>query len=200
MNRIAVNTFWRRCTLALLSTLSVCAFAQTTHQFDVNRATVVYASGNDLTVKMEDGTLKHFVVPSDYKLSVDGNQVSVQDLKPGTKLTQTITTTTEERLVSEIRTVDVKVVEAKPPNLTISSGDKTKHFRVPEGTKFNVNGKDMTLADLREGMRIKGTVVTTVPSTVVSRSRNVTGKTDSPKTVATPALVGVLLIELSDVP
>ena len=176
MNRITANTFWRGCTLAVLSTLSIGAWAQTTHQVDVNRGTVVYVSGNDLTVKMEDGTLKHFVVPSDYKLSVDGKEVSVQDLRPGTKLTQTITTITEEQLVTEVRTVDVKVMEVKPPYLTIASGDKIKHLRVPEGTRFTVNGKEMTLADLREGMRVKGTVVTTVPTTMVSRARNVTGQ------------------------
>jgi len=138
---------------------------------------------------MEDGTVKHFVVPADYKLSVDGKEVSVQDLKPGTRLTQTITTTTDEQLVSEVRTVDLKVLEVKPPYLTIASDDKIKHLRVPEGTKFTVNGKEMMLSDLKENMRIKGTVVTTVPTTTVSQGRRVTG------TVDTPVIVGVLLIE-----
>jgi len=201
MNRIAANTFWRGCTLALLSTLSIGVWAQTAHQIEVNRGTVVYASGNDLTVKMEDGTLKHLVVPSDYRLSVDGKQVSVHDLKPGTKLTQTITSIAEEQLVTEVRTVDVKVVEAKAPFLTISSGNTIKHLRVPEGTRFTVNGKEITLADLREGMRVKGTVVTTVPTTMVSRAKNVSGHDPTrPKPVATPVLVGVLLIEQTEVP
>ena len=96
MNRSAANTFWQGCTLALLAGLSTGAWAQATHEIDVNRGSVVYAAGNDLTVKMEDGTIRHFVVPGGYKLSVDGKEVSVKDLKPGTKLTQTITTTTEE--------------------------------------------------------------------------------------------------------
>ena len=57
----------------------------------------------------------------------------------------------------------------------------------------------MNLADLREGMRVKGTVVTTVPTTVVSRARNVTGQAPTPpKPVATPTLIGVLLIEQAD--
>ena len=198
MNRIMANTFRRGCTLVVLSTLSIGAWAQTTRQVDVNQGTVVYVSGNDLTVKMEDGTLKHFVVPSDSKLTVDGKVVSVEDLRPGTKLTQTITTTTEEQLVTQVRTVDVKVLEAKPPNLTIASGDKIKHLRVPEGTKFTVNGKEMLLADLREGMRIKGTVVTTVPKTVEYRARKVTG--EAPKEVDAPIFIGVLLIEQTDVP
>lgn len=198
MDRIGANTFWTRCTFALLSTLSIGAWAQTTHQVDVNRGTVVYVSGNDLVVKMEDGNLKHFVVPSDYKLTVDGKQVDVQDLKPGTKLTQTITTTTEDTVVTDVRTVNAKVLEAKPPYLTIASGDKIKHVKVPEGTKFTVNGKEMTLADLREGMVLKGTVVTTVPTTTVSRTRRVTGEKPASKATETPALIGVLLIETVD--
>ena len=138
MNSIAANTFWRGCTVALLSTLSIGAWAQTTRQVDVNRGTVVYASGNDLTVKMEDGTVKHFVVPSNYKLSVDGKEVSVQDLRPGTKLTQTITTTTEEQLVTEVRTVDVKVVEAKPPNLPSprATRSSTSGFPKEQGSRL----------------------------------------------------------------
>jgi len=196
MNRKAVKTFWPGYTLAILFIFSIGAWSQTTHQIDVNRGTVVYASGNDLTVQMEDGSLKLVSVPSDYRLSVDGKEVSVRDLKPGTKLTQVITTTTEEQLVTEVRTVDVKVLEAKPPFLTVASGDSIRHFRVPDGTTFTIDGKQMTLADLRKDMRVKGTVVTTVPTTVMSSSRKVTGKT--PKPVAAPVIIGVLLIEQKD--
>jgi len=196
MNRTGTSTFGGVCAVALLSTFSIGAWAQSTYEVDVNRGTVLYASGNDVTIKMEDGTIKHVVVPSDYTLNVDGKSVGVRDLKPGTKLTQTITTTTQEQMVSEIRTVDVKVLEAKPPNLTISSGNKIKYLRVPDGTRFTVKGKEMTLADLRKGMEIKGTVVTTVPTTVMAQSRTVSGRTPAPKPVATPMLIGVLLIEV----
>ena len=79
-------------------------------------------------------------------------------------------------------------------------GDTIKHIRVPDGTKFTINGKEMTLADLKEGMRVKGTVVTTVPTTVVSRSRNVTGETPLRKLWTRRLLIGVLLIEPADVP
>src|SRR6478672_1484176 len=113
MNRIRANMFWGGCAIALSSTLSIGAWAQTTHQIDLKRGTVVYAAGNDLIVKMEDGNLKHFAVPSDYKLTVDEKMVSVQDLKPGTQLTQTRSATTEEDVVTDVRTVDAKVIEAK---------------------------------------------------------------------------------------
>jgi hypothetical protein len=154
---------------------------------------VVYTSGNDLVVRMDDDSLKHFVVPPDSKFMVDGKEVGVQDLQAGTKLTQTITTTNQEELVTNVRTVDVKVLEVKPPHLTVASGDKIKYFKVPEGTRFTINGKEMMLSDLREGMHVKGTVVTTVPKTVAVQTKKVTGQ--GPATVPTPTLIGVLLIE-----
>lgn len=196
MNRIATNTSWLGCMLALLATLSIGSWGQTTHQIEINQGTVVYASGNDLVVRMEDGTIRHYLVPGDSKLSVDGKAVSVRDLKSGTKLTQTIITTTEAASVSDVRTVDLKVLEVSPPFLTLASGDTIKHLRVPEGTTFTVDGKEMMLTDLRKDMRVKGTVVTTVPTTVVVQKRKVSGQTP----VATPPLVGVLLFEQSEAP
>jgi len=199
MSRISANTFLQGSTLALLFTFSVGAWAQTAaHEIDVNRATVIYASGNDLTLRMENGAIEHFVVPGDSKVMVDNKPVSVKDLKSGTRLTQVITTTMQEAYVTDVRNVDAKVMEVKPPYLTIASEDKIKYLRVPDGTTFTIDGKTMMLSDLKEGMKVKGTVLTTVPTTVVSRGRSVSGA--SPKPVATPALVGVLLIEQTPEP
>jgi len=196
MNGITANRFLGGCTLALLSTLSIGAWAQAARQVELRRGTVVYVAGNDLVVRMGDDQLKHFVVPSDSKFTVDGKEVGVQDLKPGTQLTQVITTTVEEQMVTEVRTVDAKVLEVKPPHLTIATGDKEKYITVPEGTIFTIDGKDMTLSDLRAGMHVQGTVVTAVPTPVLARRTQVTGH--APKPVDAPHLVGVLLIEEID--
>jgi len=198
MSRITANTY-SGCTLAVLSILSIGAWAQATRQIDVRRGTVTYVSGNDLVVRMEDGQLRDFVVPSDSKFTVDGKEIGLHDLTPGTKLTQTITVTTEERMVTEVRTVDAKVLEVKPPYLTVMTGNTEKYIRVPEGTRFTIEGKEMKLSDLRAGMHVKGTLVTAVPTTVAVRKTTVTGQ--APKPVETPELVGVLLIlETNDIP
>ena len=194
MNRTMANTFPGAYALALLSALSITTWAQSARQIEVRQGTVVYVSGNDLIVRMADDQLKHFVVPSDSKFTVDGKEIGVQDLQPGTKLTQTITTTVEEQMVTHVQTVDAKVLEVKPPHLTIAMGDKEKYMTVPEGTRFTINGKEMGLSDLRAGMHLKGTVVTAVPTTVAVRSNKVTGQTP----IETPTLVGVLLIEEID--
>ena len=199
MYRVTANMFSGKCVLALLFTLSITAWAQAARQIEVRRGTVVYVSGNDLVVRMEDGQLRDFVVPSDSKFTVDGKDLGLQDLTPGTKLTQTITVTTEQRMVTDVRNVDAKVFEVKPPYLTVMTGDKEKYVRVPEGTRFTIDGKEMKLSDLRAGMQVKGTLVTAVPTTVAVRKTTVTGQ--APKPVETPQLVGVLLIlEADDIP
>ncbi|MGH9796514.1 MAG: hypothetical protein ACRD5G_17275, partial [Candidatus Acidiferrales bacterium] len=90
--------------------LSICAgaapaqaaTAQTgpaTMQTEVRRGEVVYVSGNNLVVRMEDGQVKNFVIPDDFRFNVDGKQLSVNELTPGMRLTQTITTTTTPKTI-----------------------------------------------------------------------------------------------------
>ena len=69
----------------------------------VERGEVVTVSGNDLVVKMADGTLRNFEnVPESAKVTVDGKQLGVHDLKPGMKLQRTITTTTTPMTITTV--------------------------------------------------------------------------------------------------
>jgi len=47
-----------------------------THDVSVARGEVVYVSGNDLMVKMEDGTIRHFDhVPESDRVTVNGQEL-----------------------------------------------------------------------------------------------------------------------------
>lgn len=197
MKKIAVDTLSGACKLTVLSIISFGVSAQTADQIEIVRATVVYVSGQELVVKTDDGQVKLFTVPSHQKFTVDGRLLGVSELKPGTKLTQTITSTTEERTITKVRNVDAEIIEVKPPNLTFSSGNTTTYTKVPAGTTFTINGKPMQLSDLKPGMRVKGTVVTSTPTSVVTRARSVTGTSPPPPVIDTPVFIGVLLIEES---
>lgn len=168
-------------------------------QVDVRQGTVVYVSGNDLVVKLLDGTVRHFVIPPDFRFQVDGRDVANKDLRPGTQLTQTITTTSTDTTVTSVRVVDAKVKMVNPPYLTGTLPDgTTKTVKVPEGTQFTVDGQTKMLSELKPGMDLKGTVVTTTPRVIVSSSTSVAGKAPSAqpaKPVDTPTYTGVLLIE-----
>src|SRR6186713_2576512 len=56
--------------------------------------TVAYTEGNYLVVRMADGEIREFNVPESRKFMIDGKELTVHDLKVGTKLTANITTTT----------------------------------------------------------------------------------------------------------
>src|ERR1700740_3101865 len=58
-----------------------------THEVSVERSEVVHVSGNDLVVKMEDGSLQNFDnLPESDRLMVDGKEIGIHELKPGMKL------------------------------------------------------------------------------------------------------------------
>jgi hypothetical protein len=181
-----------RIILVLATTLAWNALGQTSQKIEVQKGKVVYVSGQDLVVKMADGSVKHVVVPKDFKFHVDGKDIGIQDLRAGTELTQTITTTRTDTEVTNVRNVDVTVISTKPPYVVVrdADGTNTRQVRVPDGTKFNIEGGEKTVFDLRPGMRLQGTVATTTPKTVVSAERKVAGKAPP-----TPNIVGVLLIE-----
>jgi len=167
---------------------------------EVRNGEVVYVSGNALVVKMEDGSVRDFTVPESAKFTVDGKEMTVHDLKPGMKLTQTITTTTTPKMVTTVRTITGRVWHVSPPKsviLRLPTGENQK-YTVPEGTKFNINGQERTIFDLHRGMNVSATVTTEEPTTEVTRTSSVTGQMPPPP--PTPPATGPILIVQSVVP
>jgi hypothetical protein len=144
----------------------------------VRNAQVVYVEGNDLVLKLENGKLEHLIVPDSDRFTINGKDVSVRDLKPGTTLTQTIVTTTTPRYVNTVRTIEGKVWHVSAPNrVIVSLPDGTnQYFNVPKDAKFIVGGKEKS--DESE--------------TIVANSKSVVGETPAP---APPRLLGVLLFQ-----
>jgi hypothetical protein len=171
-----------------------------TKQFQVQRGEVVYVSGNELVVKMENGDIKSVTVPDSARATVDGKELSVHDLKPGMKLQRTIVTTTTPKVVTTVRTIQGKVWNVNAPSsIILTLPDNTnKQYKVPKDQKFMIDGEEKTIFDVKKGMNISATVVTQVPETVVAQQRKVTGAAPPPP--ETPAMVGVLLIEEAPAP
>jgi LPXTG-motif cell wall-anchored protein len=144
----------------------------------VERGEVVYVSGNDLVVKTDDGQIRHFPnVPDSVRITVDGQQLSVHDLKVGMKVQRTITTTTTPQLITTVKTVKGKVWHVSPPNsviLTLEDG-KNQEFKIPNNQKFVVNGETLDAFGLRPGMVITATKIVEVPENVVTQQRKITG-------------------------
>lgn len=141
----------------------------------VRNAEVVYVEGNDLVIKVDNGRVEHLIVPDSDKFHVDGREMSVYDLKPGMKLTETILTTTTPRYVNTIRTIEGRVWHVNAPHSVIVRLPDHKHvlYQVPNHAEFSVNGEKKTVFDLRKGMQFKATVITDEPETVIESSKHV---------------------------
>jgi len=166
---------------------------------EVKSGEVVYVSGNELLVKTDDGQLKRFVVPDNATATVDGKEITVHDLKPGMRLTRTITTTTTPTVVKTVRTIQGKVFHVTPPtSVVLTLPDNTnKQYKIPPGQIFNIEGRDVDAFHLKKGMNVTATVITEVPQEVSTASRSVTGEA-APPPAAPPQLPattsGVLLV------
>ena len=163
----------------------------------VDRGEVLAVEGNDLIVRMEDGSIRHFEnIPESSEVTVDGKQLGIHDLKPGMKLQRTITTTTTPQIVTTVETVTGKVWHVTPPLsviLTLVNGTN-QTFKIPKDQKFNVNGQMVDAFGLRKGMVVTATKIVEVPVSVLSQQKNVSGTMPTPPP-APPADVPLLIVE-----
>jgi hypothetical protein len=174
-------------------------------QTQVESGEVVTVSGNDLVVKMADGTLRHFAnVSESAKVNVDGQELGIHDLKPGMKLQRTITTTTTPKTITTVQSVTGRVWFINPPStviLTMADG-KNQQFKIPKNQKFNVDGQMVDAWGLKKGMTVNATKVVEVPVVVVAQNRTVTGEMAPapPPPPPPPADVPILVVEEEVVP
>jgi hypothetical protein len=170
---------------------------QATHQVHVERGTVVMVDGNDLFVRMEDGSMRHIPnVPDSAQVSVGGKEVGIHDLKPGMKLEHTITTTTTPKTVTTVQTVTGKVFSVQPPShviLRLADGTN-QSFTIPKGQKFNIDGKETDAWGLKKGMNVSATKVVESPVTVVEQQKKLTGEMPPPPPPPADAPVFVVFV------
>ncbi len=173
---------------------------QPTQQVTVERGTVVLVDGNDLVVKMEDGSLRHIAnVPESARVDVGGKELGIHDLQPGMKLEHTVTTTTTPRTITTVQSVTGKVFHVVPPTsviLTLENGTN-QQFSIPKGQKFNIDGQTVDAFGLKKGMKISATRVVEVPETVVSQEKTLTGTMPPPPP---PADLPLLIVVVKHVP
>jgi hypothetical protein len=147
-------------------------------EVEVESGEVVLVQGNDLMVKMQDGTMRHFPnIPDSDRIMVDGKQLGIHDLKPGMKLQRTITTITTPQTVTTVQSVTGKVWNVMPPTsviLTLDNGEN-QAFKIPKDQKFTINGQQVDAFGLRKGMVVTATKIVEVPETLITRHRHVTG-------------------------
>ncbi len=163
---------------------------QTTH---VQNAEVIHVSGHEVVVELENGKFELLNLADDVRFQVDGRDLTVHELTPGTKLSQEIHTITTPQEVTTLRTVKGKVWHVNAPHLILSFPEgENKAYTVPDGIVFHIDGQDKTVFDLRKGMEISATVLTVEPVQSVTRHTVVTGQAPPRPDVA---FEGPMLIE-----
>jgi hypothetical protein len=173
-----------------------------TQEVTVERAEVVYVSGNDMVVKMDDGTIRNFSNISDSaRITVDGRQIGIHEIVPGMKLQRTVTLTKTPTVVTTTKTVTGKVWQVNPPNWVILTLDDNTNqkFEIPKDQKFNINGQMTDAWGLRKGMKISATKVVEEPVDVWQREHTVTG-TMPPPPPAPPVDQPILIAEATPPP
>ena len=155
----------------VLLTAGVSSAQTTSAATEVKKFEVIAVDGNDLVVRLPEGT-RQINVPPGFVFTVNGKPLSVNELKPGMSGTATITTTTT--------VTPVTVTEVKSGTVALVSGTAV-YVRTPEGVrlftqseldkrgvKIFVDGKPRAVSELHEGNRLTATIVTTKPPSIVT--------------------------------
>jgi hypothetical protein len=148
---------------------------------------------------MDDGTLRHFNnLPDSTKVTVDGKEIGIHDMKVGMQIQKTVTVTTTPKTVTTVQSVTGTVWNVNPPNsviLTLEDGNN-QQFKIPKDQKFDVNGQMTDAWGLKKGMKISATKIVEVPETIVQHQAKLTGTMPPPPPAPAadqPILVAVMI-------
>ena len=145
---------------------------QSTSATETKAFEVLAVDGNVLVVRLPEGT-REITVPSDFRFTVNGQQMSVRELMVGMKGTATITTRTTVTPVTRHRGKERHRCSAYAgSSIMVRTDEGVRSFTQSEvdkrGVKIYRNGKPMQLSELREGDRLSATIVTSQPPRVVT--------------------------------
>ena len=173
-------------TVAQVQTQTTTTSGPATKAVTVESGEVVAVEGNNLFVKMPDGTVRDFPnIPTSAKVNVDGQQLGVHELKPGMKLHRATVTTTTPYVVTTIQTVTGKVWHVTPPLRVILTleNNENQAFMIPDGQKFTVDGQEVDAFGLKKGMMVTATKIVETPVTAVTEHTQVSGTIPASGTV-----------------
>jgi hypothetical protein len=155
----------------LCVSVALASAQQQTSTTETKRFEVIAVDGSNLVVKLPDGT-RELTVPDDFRFTVDGQQLSVHDLKPGMKGTATITTKTTMHPVTVTEVKNGTVRQVTGSNVMVQTEQGFKNFTQGDldkrGVKIYKDGKVAELSDLHAGDKLSATIVTARPPRAVT--------------------------------
>ena len=158
--------------LGIVCLTAAMAMAQTTTSSSQTKTfEVIAVDGNQLVVHLPEGN-REITVPADFRFTVDGQQLSVQQLKPGMKGTAVITTRTTVTPVTVTEVKSGTVMQSSGNSIIVRTGDEMKMFTQSDidkrGVKIMRDGRPASIADFRQGDMLTATIITSRPPRVVT--------------------------------
>ena len=159
------------CGVLVCLTAAAAQAQTTTTTSETKKFQIISVDGNTLVARLPEGT-REMVVADDFRFNVDGQMLSVQQLKPGMSGTATITTRTTVTpvVVTEVR--NGTVMQNLGTSILVRTDDGMRMFSQAEidkrGVKIWRDGKLAQISDFRANDRLTATIVTTKPPRVMT--------------------------------
>ncbi len=156
---------------AVVCSTAVVSLAQTTSSTETKTFEVLAVDGNQLVVRLPEGT-RELTVADDFRFTVNGQQLSVRDLRPGMKGTATITTRTTVTPVTVTEVKNGTVAHSAGATIIVRTDEGFRSFTQGDidkrGVKIMRAGKPAQVSDFREGDRLTATIITSKPPQVLT--------------------------------
>ena len=135
------------------------------------RSKSLAVEGNQLVVRLPEGT-RELTVADDFRFTINGQQLSVRDLRPGMKGTASITTRTTVTPVTVTEVKNGTVVRSVGSTIIVRTDEGVRSFTQQDvdkrGVKIIRSGKPAQVSDFREGDRLTATIITSRPPQVLT--------------------------------
>ena len=157
--------------VAIVCLTTVVALAQQSTTSETKSFEVLAVEGNQLVVRLPEGT-RELTVPEDFRFMINGQPMSVRQLKPGMKGTATITTRTTVTPVTVTEVKNGTVMQSTGTSIIVRTDEGIKSFTQSDvdkrGIKIMRNGQPATVTDFRQGDRLSATIITSKPPQVLT--------------------------------
>jgi hypothetical protein len=157
---------------AVICSTAAVVLGQTTATSTETKAfEVIAVDGSHLTVRLPEGT-REIAVPAGFMFTVNGQQLSVSDLRPGMKGTANITTRTTVTPVTVTEVKNGTVAVQTGMSIIVRTDEGIKSFTQEDVDKRGVrivrNGKVAQISDFRQGDQLSATIITSLAPKVVT--------------------------------